>query len=593
MSCINRLEEDLDTRHFISDAIAVIFSAFDQRLGDLELEKLEAPLATELAMAKLHKLIDLATMAYDGAGNPDEIFERMSPDGEPYPDKIDSWARGFVTTRKVVIEEINFNKGSLTARSGAPSVSSYRSSATGKTRSSSASRTVRSLGSRASDRDGKAQDTTGQIIELDGPDNEFGDFNATGSMFEMLPRAKRKKEKGNFSDINENDDDVKGEFELLQEQFAKTAKDLRGKKFILDRYGQPIILGNFDPKRLPALTTAPHLQVKEGPTGRRGDVSSRSQQSAGGYYHPKVSPRTQKIEEEQAAISLMRQQHGHLPPGATKDQKRQFIRVAGSRGVDEASFMPTVSLATTLSGVDHIPRVNPGVIVRSKTSSKAGEAVVEDAKHISRKTLLAKTSPQQQLGGLSQASVMSPVGSSSMFSPGNRSQQGLTVGFQESSFVAGPNGQDLPDVQVSIDSLPDFNRLEGSRKIVRVDETRDWTDAELGIGPYDPAMSQTSSKAGGQSPDSRMSQSKLPQKPSGRQEHNIRLLRGSPDKGKPKDRDQPKSIHPVAQRRHLPAPPLGQTMGHGLTIDKLYDKNSIQGGDSATQHSNWTEQWRN
>jgi hypothetical protein len=191
MRIINRFEEDLDTRHVISDAISAIFSAFDQKLEDLELEKLEVPMATELAMAKLHKLIDLATMAYDGIVNPEEIFERMTPDGEPYPDKIDSWARGIVTTRKVVVEEINFNKGSLTARSGTPSVSSYRSSATGKTRSSSASRTVRSLGSRGSDRDGKAQDATGQIIELDDPDNEFGDFNATGSMFEMLQRAVR------------------------------------------------------------------------------------------------------------------------------------------------------------------------------------------------------------------------------------------------------------------------------------------------------------------------------------------------------------------------------------------------------------------
>lgn len=94
MRIVNRFEEDLDTRHVISDAIAAIFSAFDQKLEDLELEKLEVPMATELAMAKLHKLIDLATMAYDGIVNPEEIFERMTPDGEPYPDKIDSWARG-------------------------------------------------------------------------------------------------------------------------------------------------------------------------------------------------------------------------------------------------------------------------------------------------------------------------------------------------------------------------------------------------------------------------------------------------------------------------------------------------------------------
>jgi hypothetical protein len=33
-------------------------------------------------------------MPYDGVTHPDEVFERMTPDGEPYPDKIDSWARG-------------------------------------------------------------------------------------------------------------------------------------------------------------------------------------------------------------------------------------------------------------------------------------------------------------------------------------------------------------------------------------------------------------------------------------------------------------------------------------------------------------------
>lgn len=471
-------------------------------------------------------------------------------------------------------------------------------------------------------------DKTGQIIELEDPDNEFGDFNSTGVMFDMLQRAKRKKEKGNFGGVNDNGEDVKGEFELLQEQMAKASKDLRGKKFVLDRYGQPIILGTVDPKRLPALSTAPNLQVKEGYNGRPGDISSRSQQSHQQHHqqhhHPhttggKVSPRTQRIEEEQAAIAQMRQQHGQLPPDANannnnnNNKKRQFVRVAGSRGVDEASFMPTLSLATTLSGVEHIPRVNPGVIVRSKTSTKAGDTIQEDPKHISRKTLLAKTAQQQQFGGLSQHSggMMSPTGSTSLFSPGTRSQQGLTVGFQESSFV-GPGGgggssshSPVPvDVQASIDSMPDFNRLEGSRKVVRVEEVRDWTDAELGIGPYEPASHGPgghANTANGQqvsvppfgSPDSRASGSVLPQKPSERQEHNIRLLRGSPDKGKPKDRDQPKNVHPVAQRKHLPAPPLGQTTGHGLTLDKFHEKTSINGGDSATQHSNWTEQWRN
>ncbi len=98
MPFTKRLEDDLDTKNIVRDAISTIFSSFEQRLEDMELEKQEAPLATELAMAKLHKLIDLATMPYDGFVNPEEVFEQMTPDGEPYPDKIDSWARGIGTS---------------------------------------------------------------------------------------------------------------------------------------------------------------------------------------------------------------------------------------------------------------------------------------------------------------------------------------------------------------------------------------------------------------------------------------------------------------------------------------------------------------
>jgi hypothetical protein len=86
--------EDRYANEIAYDAIDFIFSAFENRLVEIEQEKLEIPKATELAMLKLEALIQLATIQYDGKVHPEEVFEKFDPDGEPYPNTIDSWARG-------------------------------------------------------------------------------------------------------------------------------------------------------------------------------------------------------------------------------------------------------------------------------------------------------------------------------------------------------------------------------------------------------------------------------------------------------------------------------------------------------------------
>jgi hypothetical protein len=78
----------------VNDSISQIFVSFDQRLKELDEEKLEIPKATDLAMLKLEALVHLATLEYDGITKADDPFEKFDADGEPYPSKIDSWARG-------------------------------------------------------------------------------------------------------------------------------------------------------------------------------------------------------------------------------------------------------------------------------------------------------------------------------------------------------------------------------------------------------------------------------------------------------------------------------------------------------------------
>jgi hypothetical protein len=65
-------------------------------------------------------------------------------------------------------------------------VSSFRSSATGRSRGTTGNKSTRTTISRQHER----EDKTGKIVELeDDIDAEFGDFSATGQMFNMLEKA--------------------------------------------------------------------------------------------------------------------------------------------------------------------------------------------------------------------------------------------------------------------------------------------------------------------------------------------------------------------------------------------------------------------
>ncbi len=203
MDPFQTLLQDRYVKDIVNDSITLIFDSFEKRLKEIDEEKLEIPNVTELAMLKLEALVHLATIEHDGYTNAEDPFEKFEADGEPYPNKIDSWARGMgkfsvfssnllklrypqiVATRRVMAEEKSFRR-TVPATSGTPSVSSYRSSATGRSRGTTGNKSHRSVHSRQSERD----DKTGQIMELeDDLDAEFGDFGATGYMFNMLEKA--------------------------------------------------------------------------------------------------------------------------------------------------------------------------------------------------------------------------------------------------------------------------------------------------------------------------------------------------------------------------------------------------------------------
>jgi hypothetical protein len=90
-----KFRSDRETDDVVADAIVFINSSWSRKIDENMLSLLECSYATELAIMKFHKMVELSVLEHDGVAiSPDSGLEKFSPDGEPMPSSIDSWARG-------------------------------------------------------------------------------------------------------------------------------------------------------------------------------------------------------------------------------------------------------------------------------------------------------------------------------------------------------------------------------------------------------------------------------------------------------------------------------------------------------------------
>lgn len=174
------------------DSVEALLDSTGRAIDSKWLASLEIPLATDMAMLKISKLVAWAMMAHDGAVDVEQPalpLEYYSPDAEPSRPAIDAWARGTVPTRKPEEHGVDMmykkEKDEKT-----PSVSSFRTSNSGTTAKTSNSRTsnvtrAKSSGGRRVEQE---EDPTGQIVELDNPDEEFGELAGNDLLVEHLSK---------------------------------------------------------------------------------------------------------------------------------------------------------------------------------------------------------------------------------------------------------------------------------------------------------------------------------------------------------------------------------------------------------------------
>ena len=231
----------------------------------------------------------------------------------------------------------------------------------------------------------------------------------------------------------------------------KAAKELSGKSFVLDRYGKPVVLGKVKTESLPPLSVSLALNVLS--ANGNGDSIEDTRTSTG--------------------------------DGVEKGKKgRPFLRVAGSRGIEE-SFKPIISLATTLSGIETIPKVNQGVSIKNSTDVRKGEDIPDDPKRLSKKQYISRSTLSHSLHDTSLTSL-------------NNSSSKLIGMREEKSFVGFPfdglntTGSSLSITSKSIEMLPDVDYLEGGKKVTFSSPSiHDMSDEEIGLGPVKQKVNPT------------------------------------------------------------------------------------------------------
>lgn len=135
------------------------------------------------------------------------------------------------------------------------------------------------------------------------------------------------------------------EFESIKEEIGNASKDLKGKKFVIDKEGRVLTVDPVRPESLPPYVVALKASISEN-----------------------------SFEDVSVTVAVMK--------------KKKTLRVAGSPALNEKYFKAASTLATSLAGGGQITVINPGVSIQSGDSMRTGETFPSDPKRANREEYL-------------------------------------------------------------------------------------------------------------------------------------------------------------------------------------------------------------
>jgi len=530
-----RFSDDCQAYDVVMDGIDRLLDSVQVEVERKRLENMAVPLAADVAMVKLRRLMAWAVLDHDGTIAENVPLEYLEPDPEPAALTIDPWARGMIPTKTIKTDDSNMFRtlagdtatGAISPRS--QSMGSRVSSNTGTSRSGTSrgsghtARTNKSKGgtSRAGTAAGtrveeEENDPTGQIFDLEDSDDENL---APGHMsLEQLLKKQSKNKQGD-SALEESRVQL-SEYEVMQAEIENQVKELKGKKYSIDREGKVIPLVPVKSVALPPYQVAADTKVTNFDERGGKDKSRKGTASS-------APPTASSVAGE---------------PGTATDDKvkkgKRTVRVAGSRVVDEYTFLPSYTLSDTLSTGDGLMPTS-GVTINVNDQKRQGPAVPAIPGKMSRKEYAARNA----VGG---AALETSLELDDTFDAGSSLLQPGELAFNDSQLPLSMSGAGAPQMRSELQyKIPDIDTLAGARRKVVVEPTspsqRD-EDASAGLGPVSNAMGN----------DPNVGTRPGPKDPS------VRLFNHDVSRtGKPTDRDLPKNMIYPSQRTKPVAPPPG------------------------------------
>jgi hypothetical protein len=307
---------------------------------------------------------------------------------------------------------------------------------------------------------------------------------------------------------------------LLQEQVLKAAAELKGRKYAFDSTGKPIPITTIKSDTLPPFTYQPSLNVNSDPDMNKRGLSKKN----------------------------------------AMGKKRGAIRVAGSRFVDHPPFIPTASLATTLSTHNVIP-LSTGVVLQSGDVTREGPQRPDDPKRPSRKDFFQRQS-------LARSSLAANNTMGSILDTNGSISDASSWVDKPSDKPRGPPSSGLASLSMSTAAFStssnprykDIDPLEGARKVDPIEEGAK-EDSLADSTPNDTIVKKGSMGLTGRKPII----AKPPGKPSDKQREIAGLLHGGPELQGPRDR---LASHTLDSRRKITFAPQVLTGSNGSTSPK-------------------------
>ena len=247
-------------------------------------------------------------------------------------------------------------------------------------------------------------------------------------------------------------------------------------------------------------------------------------------------------------ISTYSPEQSEMKPVTTK--KRKVARVAGTRTVDDSShFTATVSLVTQLADNLRFP-LSPGVSLRANGALREGPPLDEDPRRMSRQQYFSKNAeitkrPMTNVG-------VTPTG------------DGRPPSSADYDGSLAPDDLEVSDEMLAMTSrFADLDMLEGGREIVLTEPEREEEMSEVEVRYASSNLHNSSSP-----------------KPS------LTLPRKSElgaTTERPRDRGPLVAQIPPSERKRLPAPNVGRSIGHGLQAELFEQRVAKHGneGDAA------------